>query len=263
MKSKRPHFPILPAIFPGFALAMVSAMTIGIAMVAPIYPAHAATSQTPTAVVELYTSQGCSSCPPADQTLQDISHQKNDLLLLSFHVDYWNYLGWKDPFSDARYTERQRHYAAFLRAPYVYTPQIIVNGKDVVRATAKTRIIQTAEDEPAMPDWMSIETDHTKGQMPGGMLRFHATDASKPSHPLRIWLIGFDKFHENKVASGENAGRRLAHINVVRELDDLGTWNGETRMIPIRLGMKCDGGIAVLLQEPNGGPIRSATMIRF
>jgi|TARA_R110000751_G_scaffold18418_6_gene56095 hypothetical protein len=245
----------------GFALA------VSLALAVP-GPAHAAapqtTSQTPQAVVELFTSEGCSSCPPADAVLRDIAQETHNLLLLSFHVDYWNYLGWKDRFSEPAYTERQRKYAAFQHKSYVYTPQIIINGAGSVRATHKDAILKAALKKPSpLASWVTIKTDATAGQKPGGIVQLAATPGNAPTKPLKIWLVGFDRHASTEVETGENAGLSLAHVNIVRELDDLGTWDGTPREIPVRLEYNCNGGIAVLLQEEKGGPILSAGMARF
>ncbi len=238
---------------------------LSLAVSGPAYAAAAQkTSVTPQAVVELFTSEGCSSCPPADAVLRDISKETDNLLLLSFHVDYWNYLGWKDRFSEPAYTNRQRKYAAFNHESYVYTPQTIINGAGSVRATNKAAILAAALKKPSsLESWVTIKTDNTAGQKPGGIIHLAANANAKPDKPLKIWLLGFDQHASTEVDAGENAGRNLKHINIVRELDDLGTWDGKPRDIPVRLEYECTGGIAVLLQEENGGPIRSAGMARF
>ncbi|OKH87886.1 thioredoxin family protein [Thalassospira sp. TSL5-1] len=231
-------------------------------------PSYAATAQntsvTPQAVVELFTSEGCSSCPPADTVLRDISRETDNLLLLSFHVDYWNYLGWKDRFSEPAYTDRQRKYASFNHQNYVYTPQIIINGAGSIRATNKDAILEAALKKPSpLQSWITITTDSTAGQKPGGIIHLAAPANALPHTPLKIWLLGFDRHASTEVDAGENAGLNLRHVNIVRELDDLGTWDGKPRDIPVRLEYECNGGIAVLLQEENGGPILSASMARF
>ncbi|WP_417842482.1 DUF1223 domain-containing protein [Thalassospira sp.] len=250
-----------PKLMWGPALAALLALAVpGSAHAA----AGQATSTTPQAVVELFTSEGCSSCPPADAVLRDISSETDDLLLLSFHVDYWNYLGWKDRFSAPVYTDRQRKYAAFQHESYVYTPQIMINGAGAVRATHKDAILKAALKKPSpLASWVTIKTDKTAGQKPGGIVQLAATTGVPPDKPLKIWLVGFDRHASTDVEAGENAGRNLKHVNIVRELDDLGTWDGKPREIPVRLEYECNGGIAVLLQEENGGPIRSAGMARF
>jgi hypothetical protein len=208
-------------------------------------------------VVELFTSQGCSSCPPADALLGELAGQPG-VLALSFHVDYWDYIGWKDPFAAAQYTERQRDYAAKLGLRYVYTPQIVVNGRhDVVgsKRRAVTRAIeQSGRGKPAV----TVTLDDTDG----GQVRLSAGDA--PAGGATVWLVTFDDSHRTEVARGENRGRALTNSNVVRELTPLGSWTGEAKTFPLDLPAaraKGRGGCAVIVQQGRGGPILGAAMI--
>lgn len=228
-------------------------------------PVTAAESVVPRAVVELYTSQGCNSCPPADKILHDMADQHDDLLLLSYHVDYWNYLGWEDPFSDARYSARQRDYANRMRERYVYTPQVIINGDHVVRATARQQIETTSITSPPLHGFADIDLnpiDHT--QPARGTVSLHGVGKPGAAQMSEIWLIGFDREHQRDVPSGENAGKRLVNANVVREMVSLGQWDGTSQQkIPFAMKARYDGGIAVLIQNGRGGPIIGASMIRF
>ncbi|WP_254869840.1 thioredoxin family protein [Thalassospira sp. HF15] len=228
-------------------------------------PAIATESVLPRAVVELYTSQGCNSCPPADQVLHDMADQHDDLLLLSYHVDYWNYLGWEDPFSDARYSARQRDYANRMRERYVYTPQVIINGDHVVRATAKQQIEATSTAVPPLLNQANIHLGMLDPSQPAtGTITLRGVGKPAPGQIAQIWLIGFDREHQRDVLSGENAGKRLVNANVVREMVSLGQWNGTSQQkIPFAMAASYDGGIAVLIQNGRGGPISGAAMIRF
>jgi hypothetical protein len=227
-------------------------------------PAYAAESTTPHAVIELYTSQGCNSCPPADRVLYQINQEHTDLLALSYHVDYWNYLGWTDPFSDSQYSDRQRDYANRMRERYVYTPQVIINGDNVVQATAKRRIESTADALPGLKDISAITLASDSTGLPArGTVALRNITMPGSGNAHRIWIIGFDREHQRDVLSGENAGKRLVHANVVREMIDLGPWDGSSKDIPFAMTKACDGGIAVLVQNGNGGPIISASVIRY
>jgi hypothetical protein len=223
-----------------------------------------AQSVTPRAVVELYTSQGCNSCPPADRVLYELNQEHSDLLLLSYHVDYWNYLGWTDPFSNADYSARQRDYANRMRERYVYTPQVIINGDNVVRATQKRRIETTSNAIAPLPDLATIQLGKPNvGQAANGTVTLNGSGRASANQGSLIWMIAFDREHQRDVLSGENAGKRLVHANVVREMVSLGSWNGASRDIPFAMGTITDGGIAVLVQDGRGGPIIGASMIQF
>ncbi|GAB5405788.1 MAG: hypothetical protein Aurels2KO_40190 [Aureliella sp.] len=169
------------------------------------------------AVVELFTSQGCSSCPPADKVLQRIAEtaekQELPVYALSFHVDYWNQLGWKDPYSDSLYSRRQRAYASRGNGE-VYTPQMIVNGsygfvgshskkaqQALGMALGKPALVQVVAERKESQDSTSIDIDYSTDQRAvGGILNVAVVDTPDA----------------NAVPLGENAGRKLSHVNVVR-----------------------------------------------
>src|SRR5690349_5529015 len=159
-------------------------------------------------VVELFTSEGCSSCPPAEALLTELA-RRPDILPLSFHVTYWNGLGWRDPFSFDAATERQRHYSARLGLDGVYTPQMVVEGRtDVVGfdRQAVEGTIKNANARTAVPVRVAREGDQIAVELGGG------TEAGT------AWLVGFDTAHTTAVGRGENAGRTLHESNIVRSL---------------------------------------------
>jgi hypothetical protein len=237
---------------------------LGTAFMGGLSLAHAGESTSPRAVIELYTSEGCNSCPPADRVLYELNQEHGDLLALSFHVDYWNYLGWEDPFSSAANTERQREYAGRMRERYVYTPQVVINGDQVVRATDKSRIVTTSNETTPLREWAELALLSDNRTSPAsGKLKLGMLNTPPAGQSYQLWLIGFDREQARDVRSGENAGRRLVHANVVREMIDLGQWDGMQRELDFALNQPCDGGVAVLVQEGRGGPVRSASVIRF
>jgi len=196
-------------------------------------------------VVELFTSQSCDSCPPADALLREL-RDRPDVLVLSWHVTYWNNLGWRDPFSLAEATERQRRYATTLRGgPYngtqVYTPQAVVQGEyDVVgsRREALLAAIGHAARAPSLALRLGRQGDGLLAEVPTGQGRG------------TLWLVGFDREHSTAVARGENRGRTLAHAHVVRGVANLGAWEGASRQIaaPAPRGEQA----ALLLQGDDG-----------
>jgi hypothetical protein len=198
-------------------------------------------------LVELFTSEGCSSCPPADRVLQELS-RRADVLPLAFHVTYWDRLGWPDRFGDPRYTERQQAYAGLLGAGTVYTPQMVVGGRlDVVGSDARrarAAIGLVREREGAAP------------------VLFGEGGAELPplglERPAVLWMAAFDEHGRTAVERGENAGRTLDHHNVVRELLTLGTWDGAARALPLpveRLRREGRSGVAVVAQDPGTGRV--------
>jgi hypothetical protein len=196
-------------------------------------------------VVELFTSEGCSSCPPADALLAELAGRP-DVLALSFHVDYWDRLGWKDPFSSPDATRRQHGYADLLGLATVYTPQMVVDGRwqavgsdrgEVEQALGSAR--RTHDDVP-----VSLAVDHGRAQITIGQGGDGIT--------ATLLLIGFDRRHVTAVARGENGGRTLAHVDVVRSIEEIATFDGRARaigLLPIRA--PCDR-IAAILQARDG-----------
>jgi hypothetical protein len=195
-------------------------------------------------VVELFTSEGCSSCPPADALLAELA-SRSDLLALSFHVDYWDRLGWKDPFSSPAATQRQNGYARRLGLDAVYTPQIVVDGhwqtvgsdRDAVaRAVAEARRAAVA-----VPIALTLDR---------GTARI-ALGAGRPGVSGAVLLLGFDRRHVDRVGGGENDGRTLTHSDVVRGFAEIGRFRGAAGVIAAPVPWPADR-IAALLQADDG-----------
>jgi hypothetical protein len=209
-------------------------------------------------VVELFTSQGCSSCPPADALLGELA-QRSDLVALAFHVDYWDYIGWKDPFASPASTARQRAYAAPLGVRVVYTPQMVVDGRfDAVGSNR--RAVQVAIDEAAkLPKLAIAIEDDGRG---GHRAVIPAAAGDYDGGEAIVWLAVLDREHETKVKRGENSGRALKEFNIVREWRQIGTWSGS----PVTLPLDAAGGVdrnacAVIVQSGSVGPILGAAII--
>jgi hypothetical protein len=220
--------------------------TIGLAFVSMM--ATAASAQETPVVVELFTSQGCSSCPPADAFLTDLARQRHDILPLAFHVTYWDYLGWKDPYSFQAATTRQREYARTLGEDGVYTPQMVVDGVTGFVGSSRSdglRAITSAEPKPVP---VSLARD---GQ---GLLISVGTGAGH----AKILLVGFDPMHETHVGRGENSGRTLVETNIVRSLNAVGAWTGSAQRL--RQQPPAGEGFAVLLQADDGRIIGAARL---
>ncbi len=165
------------------------------------------------AVVELFTSQGCSSCPPADRVLREITTKADAAVLtLSFHVDYWNYLGWADPYSSGRFSARQRSYASRLSGGRVFTPQAIINGRHSALGSAQGEI----EDLIRMEKGVAASARVALG-FAGGKLTYRVNAARSD---LRFSLMVLQRAVHNAVPRGENRGEDLSHVHVVRGLSE-------------------------------------------
>ncbi len=199
-------------------------------------------------IVELFTSQGCSSCPPADAYLQKLT--KNDAVLgLSFHVDYWDYIGWKDPFASSQHTKRQRMYADALRARYVYTPQVVVDGRLDAMGADKSdinRCINYADKQMKL----------TISRGDNGEILLPEDHNGKNSS---VWLVHFDKEHTTKILRGENRGRTLTNSNVVRSIEHLGLWDGQAMVLKAPEFL-ADGYVVIVQSARNfgHGPVRAS-----
>jgi hypothetical protein len=211
----------------------------------------------PVTVVELFTSQGCSSCPPSDAYLGELA-KRPDILALSFHVDYWDYIGWKDPFASPQFTQRQRGYARSLRQRYVYTPEMVVHGRghDTGLDRGAIRELIAVAQKPEWPRAAPKIVDRGAGGISVAMPAFQAPQ------PCDVWLVTYDPEHKTKVLRGENRGSDLININVVRSLTLLTTWDGR----PTELNVPADKlgaarGIAILVQHPDLGPIMGAAAL--
>jgi hypothetical protein len=201
----------------------------------------------PLSVVELFTSQGCSSCPPANANLIKVKDQPG-VLALSFNVTYWDYLGWKDIFGRQEFTQRQVSYEPPLGHDGPFTPQVVVNGHADVVGAAPGEIEQLIS--------VSGQTSGPSLSLDGGKINIGA--GAVPGGKADVWLVRYLRgVVEVPVARGENTGRTLPHANVVHSLKKLGSWTGDATALD--LPPASDGlSTAVLVQSPGGGPILAA-----
>lgn len=229
-------------------------------------PAQAA-GKTPPVVVELFTSQGCSSCPPAEAFLAELA-ARDDVIALEFHVDYWDYIGWKDPFADPRYTARQRSYNALFGSPYNYTPQMVVDGR--AHEVGSRRSAVEARIEAASMKRMMEAQKHGASEMTlshgnDGGLTIRLAGTPPDAGPYQAIIVGFDARHETEILRGENSGRSLVNAHVVRSMTTVGpSWSGGDAEFQVEMSeVAGDGGCAVLIQNPATGRIAAAQRILF
>jgi len=213
----------------------------------------------PPIVVELFTSQGCNSCPPADAYLGELAARPG-ILALAFHVDYWNYIGWTDPFARPWATARQREYQKSLNERFIYTPQMVVNG--AAQGVGSERDTIEGLIKSAAPTPHPLLT--LRRREDGALLVEIGGGDSPPGKPADIWLIGFDAMHRTDVLRGENGGHELIDFDAVRSYRRLGAWPGWSLELVVpaaeadALG---NGGTAVLVQTAGLGPVLTAARI--
>jgi hypothetical protein len=201
-------------------------------------------------VVELFTSQGCDSCPPADALLGELA-QRPDVLALALHVTYWNYLGWQDRFAQPQFDERQRDYVQRLRLSSAYTPQMVVNGaQDVVgsQRVAVERAVTRAE----LPAAIAMHAE-------GATLSVTLPALERPCDCV-LTLFGVRPSASTPVGRGENSGRTLREFQVVRAMRSLGQWRGQARTLQVQRGTMPDdvSAYAVVAQERSTGRVVAA-----
>jgi hypothetical protein len=236
-------------------IATLSAATVlcagvaGLAALLAAPPTAGAADPGHPVVVELFQSQGCSSCPPANANLMALA-QRPDVLALSFGVTYWDQLGWKDTFASPQYTARQWDYARALRHDNVFTPQVVVNGRlDGVGAQPGEieQLIQRAQRVAPGPAVTLAADAVSVGAAP------------TPPHGADVWLVRYDpRIVQVAIRRGENGGRTLPHRNVVRELVRLGAWRGQAERYSLPASPDPALKTAVLVQTAGAGPILAA-----
>ena len=238
------------ALLVGAAAAAGAAMT-AVAGARP-QPAGARSLAEGPWAVELFTSQGCSSCPPADAYLGSLA-RRPDIVALSYHVDYWDYIGWKDPFATRDTTERQRAYARVLKQRYVYTPEMVIDGigHDTGRERGPIEAL-LGEAQRRSPQRATPELSRAVG----GPLTIKLAAFPLDGHPADVTLAIYDRRHSTPVASGENQGRMLENFNIVRHLEVLARWDGSAADWTIDAGRLQPGqGAAVIVQGADHGPV--------
>jgi hypothetical protein len=239
LRLTRPH---------GLALVALTGLSLtGLALTSS---AVAADANNPT-VVELYQSQGCSSCPPANAVLNSIA-DRPDVLALSFAVTYWDQLGWKDIFAHPAYTARQWEYSRAGGRTHVSTPQMIVNGRGVLVGSRKEQAEEYIKrfDRGASGPSLAVAGDQVS----------IAKGAAR--NPANVWLVRYDpRTHNVPIRAGENGGRTLPHKNIVREVYLLGKWSGDAASFQMPGSKNNLLKSAVLVQDGPGGTILAARRV--
>ncbi len=210
-------------------------------------------------VIELFTSQGCSSCPPADALLAELA-EKPGIVALSYSVDYWNYLGWHDTLSSAANSDRQREYARARGDGRVYTPQVVVDGLMHVNGSDEKAIDQAMQDaEARLADIRVSVSMHADGDTL--VIDVGAAQDKSYTRAATIWLAVAKGKETVSVTRGENRGRTLSYRHPVRELSPVGMWKGESMTLRLPLkDLKTMGGdcLIALVQVENSGPVLGA-----
>jgi hypothetical protein len=212
-----------------------------------------ANAQSRPAVVELFTSEGCNSCPPAEAYIGELA-QRHDVLPLAFHVDYWDDLGWRDRFGLPAAVQRQRVYATALKLSSVYTPQVVIDGQhDFVGADRSSISRALAGNRSGVPLALSLHDGEVLVDL----------DARDKTAPCDVVLIAYLRAAVSPIGRGENAGRTLKEFNIVRDFRTLGRWEGQKQVYRARVdSLPSDAtDVAVLVQPVGQAPIVGAATV--
>lgn len=245
-----------------FAVAALAGSATGVAAQNAASKEGAATAgNSDIAVVELFTSQGCSSCPGADALLGRLA-ERHDVLALSYSVDYWDYLGWKDTLASPKFTERQKSYKGALGVPMVYTPMMVINGVAHFNGSDEDKVLHAIEKSNQAvavhpPIHMSAKDGHV-------VIEVGAAPYDMATKEATLWLAVVAKSVAVPVSRGENRGKTLTYHNVVRELMPVGMWSGHPVTVQLDRQSIAQSGMercATLLQQGPGGPIIGAALL--
>jgi hypothetical protein len=205
-------------------------------------------------VVELFTSQGCSSCPPADEMMHALA-ARDDVIALSLHVDYWDYIGWKDEFADPRNAKRQRGYARTAGRRSVYTPEMIVNGVSDIVGAKPMEVATAIERHKGTASLVALDLRRV-----GDTVRISAEVIGEVSKPMRIHLLRYQPQREARITRGENAGKTIHYVNVTQDWQTLETWDG-AKPLTLKAATPGKWPVVVIVQESEFGPILGAARV--
>ena len=209
----------------------------------------------PGVVVELYTSQGCSSCPPADEMFARLATQPG-VIALALHVDYWDYIGWEDSFADARFTKRQKAYAHATGSKMIYTPQIIVGGRDRVEGNQPAEVARAIDGQLGLEHPVALTAVRQ-----GDQLIIRAVADPPLTRPARIEVVRYTDRAEVAIERGENAGLNVTYHNIVTAWEDVGGWPG-TEPLEMTLNAAGDAPVVVIIQSEGPGDILAAVRLK-
>jgi hypothetical protein len=236
-----------------------------LALSAFVAPSMAGDEQRPLGVVELFTSQGCSSCPPADTVLADLAKQ-GEVVALAYHVDYWDYLGWQDTLGSAENTQRQYDYMKSFRTRSVYTPQAVINGRAHVNGAHRSEVADALDAMKSAGKGLKVDLAVTRS---GESILIKTGAASEPVGEAHVVLVFYDTAQPVQITRGENAGKTVTYWNAVRSIQTAGMWRGKeaTFELPVSDMAKKGANCAVLLQSTgrDGAPgmILGAAVVRI
>ncbi len=205
-------------------------------------------------VVELYTSQGCSSCPPADAIFDELA-ERNDVIPIAFHVDYWDYIGWKDEFGHPNHAVRQRAYANTAGRRSIYTPEMVVNGVTDIVGAKPMKLFDAIAKHKAQPTLMTLDVARN-----GDALEIQGSVPKGGSTPMEVHILEIKPVQTSKITRGENRGKTIKYTNIAHDWRVVGKWDGKAAL-KMSVKAKRNDPVVVLVQEAGAGPIVAAARL--
>lgn len=206
-------------------------------------------------VLELFTSQGCSSCPPADALMNRLAADE-DVIVLGWHVDYWDYLGWKDEFSRPENTQRQVGYRDRWNLRSLYTPQVVIHGETQVVGSNERKVRMYIDQFQAEKPMLSMDVD-----VQGVNAEITVSALADDLPEADVFLVRMISQANTEISRGENAGRTISYVNVVEDMKWLGAWNGSDA-ISVKAEITGDERFALIVQAKDFGPVLGAAFLR-
>ncbi|MCZ8079750.1 MAG: DUF1223 domain-containing protein [Rhodobacteraceae bacterium] len=225
------------------------ALWLGLGLAAPVMA-----QSTEGVVVELYTSQGCASCPPADEFLAELATHK-EVIPLALHVDYWDYIGWEDSFAQAAFTERQKMYARAVKSRLIYTPQMIIGGVDRVEGNTPDAVVNLIGKHLAVERTVQVTIERQ-----GERVVIRAVAEPPLSGGAVVQLVRYMPAAEVAIERGENAGRLVTYRNIVTEWTKVADWPG-LAPLEIEAAAPGDAPVVVIVQEPGPAAVLAAARL--
>lgn len=226
---------------------MLSYLLRFLSLIILVTPLHAKAENDPV-LIELFTSQGCSSCPPADHFLAEIAG-RDDIIALSYHVDYWDRLGWKDTLGSPLYTARQYDYRRAFKNRSVWTPQFVVQGLEYSEQDFRTEVGAFIKNAKARQKVVDVTA-----QVIGKTLQIELQPRVTGLPEMLVSVVGYSPADEVSIKRGENAGRKITYVNNVTEWANVAEWKGK-RAMRVKVPAKINPPFVVLVQAEKTGPV--------
>jgi len=230
-------------------------MITSLALTASLWAGVVSGEQMNGTVIELYTSQGCSSCPPADAMLAELA-TRDDVIPLALHVDYWDYIGWKDDLADPAFTNRQQAFAAAAGSRTIYTPQMVIGGVDHVIGSRPMEVMDQLQAHNAQPDVVTLTLTRS-----GDVLAIVAETSRPTRGEAVVQLVRYTPEVTRHIKRGENAGASITYANVVTSWERAGVWDTASPLA-LEAAVSGDEPIVVIVQDGTDGPVLGAAQLR-